>query len=273
MLQFHQFSYSLGGNNVLENINFSLPAGAYLSIIGPNGAGKSTLLKCLLRLNDDGLTEGEIRLKGRELSSHKQMELARLLAYVPQAGGWIPPYTVNEFLLLSRYPYSSLSSAWKKSDLAAVERALALTGMNGFAGRLLAELSGGERQKAYLAAALAQGSEILLLDEPTSFLDPKHAAELSALLKRLNREEGLGMLTVSHDLNQVLEAGGSVLALRGGRQLFFGEAMSLMDGHILENTYRHRFSRFRHPESGRPVVMPEPWPEPEPDKKHAGERS
>lgn len=261
MLEFDKFSYALGGRNILEYVDFRLSSGGYLSIIGPNGAGKSTLLKCLMRLHEDGRTGGEIRLDERPLFSYKQRDLARLIAYVPQAGGWIPPYTVEEFLRLSRYPYSSFSSSWQKNDLAAVERALELTGMGPFSARLLSELSGGERQKAYLAAALAQESKIMLLDEPTSFLDPKHAADLAALLKKLNRGQNLTMLVVTHDLNQPLDAGGMVLVLRKGRQLFFGSAESMMSGNILEDTYSHRFSRFKHPVTGRPVILPEPGAE------------
>lgn len=264
MLELNKFTYELGGRAILQDIGFRLSSGAYLSIIGPNGAGKSTLLKCLLRLHEAGRQTGKIMLEGRELESYKQRELARLIAYVPQAGGWIPPYTVEEFLRLSRYPYSAFSNSLQAGDRAAVRRALALTDMEDFAGRLLVELSGGERQKAYLAAALAQESKIMLLDEPTSFLDPKHAADLSALLKKLNREEGLGMLVVTHDLNQPLDAGGDVLVLRAGRQIFFGGVESLVSGNILEETYNHPFSRFKHPETGRPVILAESVPCPAP---------
>ena len=266
MLKVTNFSYSFSEKPVLENLSFELPPGGHISVIGPNGAGKSTLLKCLLRLHEQGRQEGEIELKGRVLSSYKQQELARIISYVPQAGGWIPPYTVEEFLRLSRYPYSappfsrgfSGSPAGWQMGTGAIERALALTGMNALAGRLLHELSGGERQKAYLAAALAQESEIMLLDEPTAFLDPKHAADLTALLKKLGREEKLAMLMVTHDLNQALDMGGKALVLRRGGQIFFGPVESLMDAGILEETYNHRFSRFRHPETGRPLIMAEP---------------
>lgn len=265
MLQLRNFSYVCNGKTILEDIGFSLSSGAYLSIIGPNGAGKSTLLKSLLRLHEDGEYGGSILLEGRELAAYSQRELARIIAYVPQAGGWVPPYTVEEFLKLSRYPYSSLGSlgsplggGWREEDRAAVRRALCLTGTEGFAGRLLSELSGGERQRAFIAAALAQESRIMLLDEPTAFLDPKHAADLAALFKKLNHGEGLTMLVVTHDLNQPLDAGGQVLVLRRGRQLFFGPAGSLMEPGILEETYKHRFTRFHHPQTGRPVILPEP---------------
>lgn len=257
MLELKNFSYAFGENPVLRGISLKLAEGGYLSIIGPNGAGKSTLLKCILRLHEQGRKQGGILVGGIDISEYKQRELARMVAYVPQAGGWIPPYTVEEFLRLSRYPYSSLPGALNSHDEEAVERALALTGMSPFAKRLLQRLSGGERQKAYLAAALAQESAIMLLDEPTSFLDPRHSAELNALLRKLRHEEKLTMLTVTHDLNHPLDMGGEVLVLRGGRQLFYGPATELMNEGILENAYQHRFSRFRHPHGGQPVIMAE----------------
>jgi iron complex transport system ATP-binding protein len=257
MLRLEHFSFAFPARQALDDIHFSLEKGAFLFIIGPNGAGKSTLLKCLLRLHEKGRTRGEIFLDGRPLSSRPQRELARLISYVPQAGGWIPPFTVREFLRLSRYPHTPPGIRPGAADADAVERALALTGMAGLAGRFLKNLSGGERQKAFLAAALAQDTEIMLLDEPASFLDPRHTSELNRLLKSLNREQGLTMLTVTHDLNQPLDAGGQVLALREGKQVFFGSTEELPQGGVMEKTYAHSFTLLQHPRTGRPAVLPD----------------
>jgi iron complex transport system ATP-binding protein len=123
------------------------------------------------------------------------------------------------------------------------------------AGRRLNTLSGGERQKAYLAAALAQEAELMLLDEPAAFLDPGHAADLRALLRTLNQEKGLSMITVTHDLNHSLSAGGDALVLREGRQIFFGPAAELPDRGVLEKAYAHEFTYLRHPRTGRPVAL------------------
>lgn len=262
MIKLSDFSYSFGQAPVLDGLNLELPAGGWLSVIGPNGAGKSTLLKALLRLNEGGAQAGSALLAGRGLERYRQKDLARLVAYVPQAGGWIPPFTVEEFLRLSRYPHSSPAAAWSKTDAAALEKALRLTGMAALAERPLNELSGGERQKAYLAAALVQESRVMLLDEPTAFLDPRHAAEISTLLIQLNREQKLTMLVVTHDLNQALAAGGLVLALRGGRQLYFGPVEALMREGVLEEAFLHPFSRFSHPRTGRPLVMADEAPAP-----------
>lgn len=257
MLQADNFSFAFSERPVLIDISFQVERGQYLSIIGPNGAGKSTLLKCLMRLHDRGRTNGQIQVKGRALADYGQKELARIISYVPQAGGWIPPFTVMELLRLSRFPYATSTSGLNAGDYQAVEEALELTGLKGMAGRYLKTMSGGERQKAYLAAALAQGAEIMLLDEPASFLDPRHAAELNALLRDLNRDRGLTMITVTHDLNHPLNLGGPVLVLKEGRLLFFGAAEELLAGGILEQAYQHEFLYLTHPRSGCPVILAE----------------
>lgn len=255
MLKIRDFTFTLGGRNLLEDLNFAVPDGEYLSVIGPNGAGKSTLLKCLMRLHEHGRACGEIVIQGRPLADYSQKNLARTLAYVPQAGGWIPPFTVEEFLRLSRYPHAAVTGGLSAADRQAVRKALALTELGPLAGRSLRALSGGERQRAFLAAALAQETPVLLLDEPASFLDPKHAADLNTLLKKLHQEQGLAMITVTHDLNHPLDAGGLVLALRGGRQLFYGPAENLLEQGILESAYQHSFTCFAHPRTGRPAVL------------------
>lgn len=256
MLRTEKFSFSFSGPPTLDDLSFEVAAGEYLSIIGPNGAGKSTLLKCLLRLHDRGRAEGLISVKGRPLSDYGQKELARIISYVPQAGGWIPPFTVTELLRLSRFPYATSTSGLNASDLKAVDRALELTGLASMAGRYLKTLSGGERQKAYLAAALAQETEVMLLDEPASFLDPRHAADLSALLRNLNQKEGLTMVTVTHDLNHPLMSGGRVLVLKSGRVLYHGPSSGLLDG-VLEDAYQHEFTYLIHPRTGGPIVLAE----------------
>ncbi|MDR2422803.1 MAG: ABC transporter ATP-binding protein, partial [Deltaproteobacteria bacterium] len=199
---------------------------------------------------DRAKTAGEIRVAGRNVESYPRKELARLIGYAPQPGGWIPPYTARELVRLSRY-----SSPDRSQDLAAVDRALTLANLAALADRPLSTLSGGERQKAYLAAALAQEAPILALDEPSTFLDPRHAAELGNLLKDLNQTQGLTLVTVTHDLNHPSFSGGLALALRQGALAFFGEAKKLFDGRILEEAFDHGFVHLAHPVDGRPVVL------------------
>jgi len=174
---------------------------------------------------------------------------------MPQAGGRIPPFTVEELLGLSRYPYDKTRSGLTDADREAMDQALSWTGMEALRARSLRALSGGERQKAFLAAALAQQTEALLLDEPASFLDPRHAAELNRLLRRLNRERGLTMITVTHDVNHPLSMEGHALVLREGRQMYFGQAEGLLRREVLEGAYEHEFTHFTHPRTGRPAIL------------------
>ena len=261
MLYIDNLSFSLEGAQILLGVSFALKKGEYLSVLGPNGAGKSTLLKSILRLHDEGRSGGRITIAGKSPGSCSRKELARMAAYVPQAGGRIPPFTVGDFLLLSRYPHQTGLAAPQRSDEDAVARALALTGMGPFSERKLTSLSGGERQKAFLAAALAQEAPLLLLDEPAAFLDVRHAAEMGALLFRLNREQHLTMVTVTHDVNHPLEAGGKALVLRRGEQLYFGPAEGITEDGILEAAFGHTFTRVLHPQTGKRVLLPDPFPE------------
>ncbi len=251
------FTFSRSRTPTVKSVSFTLERGEYLSIIGPNGSGKSTLLKCFLRLHETGHTTGRLSVCERNLDSYSQRELARLIGYVPQAGGRVPPFTVTELLKLSRYPYASRQDALHAEDRGEIGEALALTNTEHLANKRLDAISGGERQRAYLAAALAQGTDILLLDEPASFLDPKHAAELNALLKHLNRERRMTVITVTHDLNHPVDAGGKVLVVRHGEQTYFGPTEALEHEGVLEETFGHPFVYLKHPATGKTLVFAE----------------
>lgn len=254
-LECRNFSFRYGACRVLEGINFRISCGERLDIVGPNGSGKSTLLKNMLRLAD-GKKEGEILVRGRPQSAYSQAELARMLAYVPQADGRVPPFSVREFVALSRYPHARGAIGRGDENSACVRRALELAGCAQLAGRRLGTLSGGQRQRAFLAAALAQETEIILLDEPDSFLDPAHAVAMHGLLRKLHEENGLALVMVTHDLNWTLAGDGLALVLREGRQVFFGPAAELAGGRgILEEAFGFRFSYLRHPRTNRPLVV------------------
>jgi iron complex transport system ATP-binding protein len=254
MLKAEHLSFFLNGRALLEDINFSMERGECLFVIGPNGAGKTTLLRSLLRLHEGGRCAGRVEMAGRDAEGLSRRDLARIASYAPQDGGPVPPFTVEEFLQLSRYPYVPPSGELSGADREAVSRALSLTGLEGQASVLLRRLSGGGRRRVFLAAALAQETQIMLLDEPSAFLDPKHEAELHLLLKRLNREQGLTTVTVTHNLNHPLDAGGKVLALKEGRALFFGTGEELVRGDLLRELFDHGFSVLHHPGSGRPLL-------------------
>jgi iron complex transport system ATP-binding protein len=255
ILEAKNFSFQIDRIDILNNISFSVNKGDFLSIIGPNGAGKSTLLKCLLRLHEKGRATGLLKVAGRDISAYSQKQLARVVSYVPQAGGWIPPSTVRDFAKLSRFPHATTFSGLSPSDELAVDHALETVGLTAMAKRDLKTMSGGERQKAYLAAALAQGAEIMLLDEPAASLDPKHASELAILLEKLNRESKLTIIMVTHDLNHPLKAGGQALVLAKGQLQYFGPATGLLENEVLEKAFQHEFLYLNHPNGQDKLVV------------------
>ena len=248
------FSFRIGKKEILRNVAFEVRPGEYLAIVGPNGAGKSTLLKCLDRILVGGT--GRINVFGRPLQDYRQRELARRISYVPQADGRVFPFTVEQFVLLGRYPYLSPFSPVGRDDRQAVHEALELTGTAEFAPRMLGTLSGGERQKVFIAAALAQGADVLLLDEPTTFLDSRHQAEVAELLARANAESGVTIVAVTHDVNQAALQSDRVLALTDGSVAFCGPAAGIMEADVLERVFGVSLLTIGHPRAGIPVIVP-----------------
>ncbi|MBN1257986.1 MAG: ABC transporter ATP-binding protein [Planctomycetes bacterium] len=255
LLEITDFSFLIGAKKILNGISLAVREGDFLSIIGPNGAGKTTLLKCIMRILTGG--HGEIRLAGRNLEIFSQKELASWLSYVPQGVEILPAFTVLEFVRMGRYPHLSPFSTFTQTDEAAVERSLSLTGMEPFAHRYLNTLSGGERQQAYIAAALAQEAKVLLLDEPTAFLDPRHQVEVLATLKRLNRETGLTIIAITHDINSALLSDGEILAIKEGKDVYQGPAGGILSADKLENIYGTGFLKLQDSRLPQFLVLPE----------------
>lgn len=255
ILRLCDFSFELGGKAILKEISLSVEKGEYLSIIGPNGAGKSTLLKCVNGIYRKG--KGRVEIKGKSLSAYPPRDLAKLISYVPQGDGSSVPFTVKEFVLMARYPHLSPFSSVSRGDREATFAALELTGTSEFADRYLDTLSGGERQKVLIAAALAQGAEILLLDEPTAFLDPKHEEEIYRILARINRESGSTIISVTHNINHATLLSRRILALKRGSIAFYGPSEGIIREGILEEIFERSFRFLSHPQTGRPFVVPE----------------
>jgi iron complex transport system ATP-binding protein len=249
------FSFRLGKKQILRDVSFCVRAGEYLSIVGPNGAGKTTLLKCLDRIYTGGT--GQIEIFSRPLASYGQKELARRVSYVPQADGRVFPFTVAEFVLMGRYPYLSPFSTITREDREAVRQALKQTATSKLADRQLDTLSGGERQKVYIAGALAQGADVLLLDEPTTFLDYRHQAEVRDLLARANRQSGVTVVAVTHDVNRAVLDSNRIVALREGTVVFSGSPTEIMRTDVIESIYGTSVLLADHPRAAIPMIVPQ----------------
>ncbi|MDH5543129.1 MAG: ABC transporter ATP-binding protein [Nitrospinota bacterium] len=253
-IEIDSFSVEINGKSILRDISFSVEQGEYVSLIGPNGAGKTTLLKSIGRITDFG--RGSISILGKKRDSRKQKEYAKIVSYVPQSDGRYLPFTVYEFVLMGRYPYLSSFSAVEKEDKEKVYEVLKQTGTEKFAARGINTLSGGERQKVFIAAALCQEAEIILLDEPTTFLDPKHHDEVHHTLSEVNRS-GKTLIIVTHDLNMAISPPVTkVVALKEGKLTYIGEPGGLLSGSVLSSIYEKDFTIGRHPVTGMEVILP-----------------
>ena len=187
-----------GERKVLSGISLTVHRGEMLAILGPNGSGKSTVLKILSAVLRG---RGEVKLAGRNIRAYNRRELSRLFAVVPQESPIAFPYTVSEIVLMGRASFHNPLAFEGKGDLEIARRSMELTDTWSLAERYLHELSGGEKQRVLIARALAQEPQLLLLDEPSAFLDLKHQVQILDLLRALNHEQGLTVIAALHDLN------------------------------------------------------------------------
>jgi iron complex transport system ATP-binding protein len=233
-LELEHVSVRLGDVRVVDDVSVEIERGAWTCVIGPNGAGKTTLLRSLAGLVRH---EGEIRLLGRTVSRLHRREVARLVAVVPQEPATPPWLTVAEYVLLGRTPYIGLLAQESRSDFAAAERALERLDLLRYAERPLGTLSGGEKQRAVVARALAQEASIVLLDEPTSALDMGHQQQALELLDWLRAEAGLTLVAAMHDLTVAGQYADRVLLLDSGRLVADGTPSEVFTEERLSRHY------------------------------------
>jgi iron complex transport system ATP-binding protein len=242
----------------LRDLTCEVREGEIIGIIGPNGSGKSTLLKLLGSIVPPH--RGTIRLQDRPLDSFSRRDLARIVAYVPQQSSVVFPFTLAEFVLMGRFPHRRAGGAlggfgWETAeDLRAAEQAMDAMEILRLAGRAISDVSGGERQRAFIARALAQAPSILLLDEPTVFLDLRHQVDICTIVRRLNREQGLTVVWVSHDLNLASQYCDRLLLLQEGAMVRLGAPPEVLQPEVIESVYRCPVLVDRHPASGVPRV-------------------
>ncbi len=252
LLSVRGITWQTGTRTILGPLDLEVFAGECLMVVGPNGAGKTTLLRLLTGLLAPAA--GEIFYLDRPLGSLPRRERARHIAYVPQVRPASVPLTVFEVVLLGRYPHlSPLQLAPRATDFAAAEEALAVGGIADLRDRPIDQLSGGERQAVYIAAALAQEAEMLVLDEPTTHLDARHQREVAALLVKLKGEAGRTVVAATHDLNLASLLGDRLLALAGGRVLAVGSPAEILRPDLLRTLFGTRFEVVRGGE--RPVTL------------------
>lgn len=247
MLEARTLSAGYPGREVLEGVNLAARPGRVLILLGPNGCGKSTLLRTLAGLLPP--QGGEVLLDGRPLKDWGPRQTAQKIACLPQSRT-VPNITARRLALHGRFPYLSYPRRYRREDDTAVDRALAAADARDLADRLLPELSGGQRQKVYLAMALAQETETILMDEPTAYLDIRHQLEVLALARRL-AGEGRAVALALHDLCLALTAADDIAVLGEGRLLALGGPEDIYQSKILERVMGVRLDRTEGPEGFR----------------------
>ncbi len=217
------------GRQVLRDISFTARPGEITTLMGPNGCGKTTLLRTAA--GQLPLLDGEIKLNGRQVSEYERRELARHAAFMPQVRN-VPAITVQDLVMNGRFPYLGLSRQLKAADREAVEKAMQETGVTAWADRDLRELSGGERQRVYIAMVLAQDTDIIFMDEPSTYLDLGHQFELLEMIRNL-AEKGKTVVLILHDLAQALSVSSRLALIDHGQLLCFGTPDQILkDGQI-----------------------------------------
>lgn len=240
---------------VLNHLHSCVPAGSLVAVLGPNGSGKSTLLKLLARLLKP--QNGSIELFGKPLAQLTARDLATCVAFVPQETLQVFPFTIGEMVLMGRSPHHQGWGGWHWEDRE--DREIASAAMEELdvlhlSSRLVSDVSGGERQRAVIARALAQQPRVLLLDEPTAFLDLHHQLDIAKILRRLNRERGLTVVLVSHDVNLASQYCDVIVLLHNGRIVKEGAPESVVREDVLHEVYGCPVLVDRHPQSGLPRV-------------------
>ncbi|GAB3411037.1 ABC transporter ATP-binding protein [Schumannella luteola] len=241
---------------VAEGLSVAIPDGRVTVIVGPNACGKSTLLRSLARLLAP--SAGTVLLDGDDVRSYRTKEVARRLALLPQSVEVPDGISVLDLVARGRFAHQRLLRQWSRDDEVAVRAAMAATGVDELADRGVGELSGGQRQRVLLAMVLAQQSGLLLLDEPTTFLDLAHQYEVLELCRRLNRERGDTVVAVLHDLNQAARYADHLVVMAAGEIVAEGRPADLLDAELVERVFGLPVRVIADPVTGAPLVIPLP---------------
>ncbi|MGY4103560.1 ABC transporter ATP-binding protein [Nocardia sp. R16R-3T] len=243
-----------GDRVIVDGLDIDIAPGVVTTVIGPNGCGKSTMLRSLGRLLRP--RQGRILLDGKAISMMKTKDVARIIGMLAQSPVAPEGLTVADLVARGRHPHQSWIRQWSATDEAEVMSALAATGIAVLADRALDELSGGQRQRAWISMALAQGTDILLLDEPTTYLDLAHSVEVLDLIDRLHDDLGRTVVMVLHDLNLAIRYSDQLIVMRDGRIVAQGAPADIIDVALLREVFDLDASVLEDPVSGRPMIVP-----------------
>ncbi|UQA32548.1 ABC transporter ATP-binding protein [Streptomyces sp. HNA39] len=242
-----------GGRAVIDDLDVEIPPGVVTTIIGPNGCGKSTLLRTLTRLLKPA--DGTVVLDGEDIAKLRTRDVAKKLGLLPQAPVAPEGLTVGDLVARGRHPHQSWLRQWSSDDAGVVERALTMTGVADLADRPVDSLSGGQRQRVWISMTLAQGTDLLLLDEPTTYLDLAHAIDVLDLVDDLH-ESGCTVVMVLHDLNLAARYSDNLIVMRSGRILAQGHPRDVITAELLHEAFGLQAAVIDDPVGDRPLIVP-----------------
>ncbi|PED10263.1 ABC transporter ATP-binding protein [Bacillus pseudomycoides] len=246
---------SYGETTIINELNLEIPKGKITIFIGSNGCGKSTLLRSLARLLKP--TSGDILLEDKAIQNMQTKQIARQMAILPQGPQAPEGLTVLQLVKQGRYPYQTWLKQWSEKDEEMVQKALAATGMTEFAERDVHALSGGQRQRAWIAMTLAQDTDIILLDEPTTYLDMTHQIEVLDLLFELNETEQRTIVMVLHDLNLACRYADNIVAIQDKQIYAQGKPEEIVDCKLVRDVFRMDCQIITDPLFGTPLCIPQ----------------
>ena len=244
---------TIGGKEILRGVSYKFRSGKRTAIIGPNGAGKSTLLKVLCLLNEN--FSGAVTLDGENLRGIGRKNLSKVMAILPQERDAPQDTTVKQLVSFGRFPHRKFFGGSTSEDEAAIKNALTLTKLTDFENRQVASLSGGERQRAWLAMTLAQRPKILLLDEPTTYLDIAHQLEVMDIIADVNRKFSTTIIMVLHDINHARLYSDDVLIIKDKGIFAAGEPKKILTAQILSEVFNVKADTFKNA-AGDEIIFP-----------------
>ena len=254
MIEVKNLHFSYDQTPILQDISLTIEKGAFVGIVGPNGSGKTTLLKLMAGLLKG--FQGNILLEGMDIHHWTRKQIALHISMVPQDTIIPFSFTALEIVLMGRSPHLKTFAFETQKDVAIALEAMSLTGVHDLAHRSIEELSGGEKQRVILARALAQQSPILLLDEPTSHLDIKHQIDIHNLVKKLNKEKGITIINILHDLNLTSHYCEEVIMLKNGRVCHRGPPHQVMTQETIQEVFDTPVQVGHNKKTGQPYYLP-----------------
>jgi iron complex transport system ATP-binding protein len=247
-------SLGYGATPIVEGLTVDVAPGAVTAIVGPNACGKSTLLRGLARLMSPAA--GQVILDGSDITRLRTKDVAKRLGLLPQSSIAPEGITVADLVTRGRFPHQTMLRQFSRADQQAVADAMAATGVTAIAGRPVDQLSGGQRQRVWIAMVLAQQTPLILLDEPTTFLDIAHQIELLDLFADLNAEQGCTIVAVLHDLNHACRFADQIIAMKSGAIVAQGNPADVITATLVEEVYGLECQVIDDPETGTPLVIP-----------------